>query len=241
MIGMLYWHYYLLGIILLPGILLGIYAQTKVNNTYSTFSKVNAKCGKTAGEVARLLLDTAGLQNVKLTTVNGHMADYYDPTKKVVALSGTNSTSVASIAIAAHEVGHALQYKTKYAPIYLRSAAIKLSNFSSQLLLPLVIISLICNFWLFPTSSFGTILLWVNVGLFGLSTLISLITLPVEYNASKRATQVLKQSGILVGEENTYAKKMLNAAALTYVASLLISILSLLRILYVVLSINRRD
>ena len=239
MIGMLYWHYYLLGIILLPGILLGAYAQTKVNNTYSTFSKINAKCGRTAGEVARLLLDTAGLQNVKLTTAQGQMADYYDPTKKVVALSGTNSTSVASIAIAAHEVGHALQYKTKYFPIYIRTAAIKLSNFSSSMLLPLVIISLLCNFWLFPTSSFGTILLWINVGFFGLSTLISLVTLPVEYNASKRATKVLQQSGILVGEENTYAKKMLNAAALTYVASLLISILSLLRILILVFQFNR--
>ena len=241
MIGMLYWEYYLLGIILLPGIILGIIAQAKVNNAYSTYSRVYAKSGRSASDVARLLLDTAGLQDIKITKANGEMSDYYDPTKKVVALSAPDSTSVAALSIAAHEVGHALQYKTKYAPIYLRTAAIKLTNFSSKMLLPLIIISLLLNFLIFPTSAFGTILMWITVGLYGLSTLVSLITLPVEFNASKRAKAILQQTGILQDEENQYAKTMLDAAALTYVAALLISILSLLRILIVVLRANNRD
>ncbi len=236
-----YWEYYLLGIILLPGIILGIIAEFKVQNAYSTFCKIPAKIGKTAGEIARLLLDTAQLQDIKLTTAKGGaMSDYYDPSKKCVALSEPNSTSVASISIAAHEVGHALQYKAKYAPIYLRTIAIKISNFSSQLLLPLLLIAIITSFIL-PTTTFSTILLWVTVGSYGLSALISLVTLPVEYNASKRATAVLMQSGIFDAEETEYAKRMLNAAALTYVASLVVSLLSLLRVLLVLLKFTDKD
>ena len=238
MIGMLYWHYYLLGIIILPGIIFGLVAQAKVSNTYAKYSKVVAKCGKSSSEIARLLLDTANLQSIKLTKADGELGDYYDPTKKIIALSKPNGNSVADISVAAHEIGHALQYKTNYLPIKLRTAAIKLSNISSALLMPLILIALISNFWLFPTSTFGTILLWISVGTFGLSTLVGLVTLPVEYNASSRATKILEDSKILDKEETVYAKKMLNAAALTYVASLFVSLLSLLRILLIVFSLN---
>ncbi len=231
---MLYWQYYLLGIILLPGIILAAYAQYKVSNTYNAFSKLPAKIGKSASEIARLLLDTAQLQNVKIITAkDGKMSDYYDPKNKCLALSEPQSTSVASISVAAHEVGHALQHKAKYAPIYLRNLAINLSNLTSNLLMPLVIIALLFNFWIMPTSTLGTIILWIAVGSFGLSALISVVTLPVEYDASRRATAVLHKSGIFDEQETVYAKRMLNAAALTYVASMIISLLSLLRIIII--------
>ncbi len=242
MIGMLYWEYYLLGIILLPGIIFGIIAQQKVTSAYNAFSKLPAKVGKTSKEIARLLLDTAQLQNVKISQAKGGaMSDYYDPSQKTVALSAPESNSVADISIAAHEVGHALQYKTNYVPIKIRTFAIKLSNFTSNLMLPLIILALLFNFCFMPNSIVGTVILWIGVGLFGLGTFISLVTLPVEYNASKRASKILQQSGIFDAEETGYAKRMLNAAALTYVASLLISVLSLLRILLIVFKLKGDD
>ena len=231
-----YWDYYLMGIILIPGLLLGIYAQTKVNKAYNKFSKIPNMGGRTASEVARIILDAAGCNNVEIKKINGELTDNFNPSTNTVSLSTSvcDSTSVAAIGIAAHEVGHALQHKTNYFPMKLRKVAIVTSNISSTLLWPLVIIGLIFNFALY--SSIGMYMVWAGIIVFGLAALVNLITLPVEFNASSRATAILKQSGILNETETKQAKKVLDAAALTYVAALVVSILNLLRFLIVVKS-----
>ena len=224
----LYWEYYLMGIILLPAILLAIYAQSKVTSSYNKYSKIASAKGLTAFQMARLLLDCAELQNVEVVRVNGQLTDYYDPKKKIVALSASNydSNSIAALGVAAHEVGHALQYKTNYLPIKLRSIIIPITNISSTLLWPLVMLGLILNFAAIPGSTIGNIFLWSGVIVFGLAALLDFITLPCEFNASKRALQLLEQTEILTPEETQGAKKVLSAAALTYVAALLNSILN---------------
>lgn len=233
-----YWNYYIMGIIIIPGIILGIYAQHKVNATYDTYSVVMNKSGRTASEVARIMLNAAGCSNVSIAKISGHLTDNYNHRKQTVSLSSSvhDSTSVASIGIAAHEVGHVLQYKTHYLPIKLRSFAITASNISSSMLLPLIILGLVFNFLII--SSIGNIMIWAGIIVFGLSVLVNLVTLPVEYNASRRATAILKESGLLDEEESLGAKKVLNAAALTYVAALVISLLELLRFILAVKSSN---
>ena len=233
-----YWTYYLMGIILVPGIILGIYAQAKVNSTYNKYSKVMAKSGRTASDVAKIMLESAGCNDVSVAKIDGNLTDNYNHKTKVVSLSNSvhNSSSVAAIGIAAHEVGHVLQYKTNYLPIKLRRFAIFASNLSSTLLWPLIFIGIIFNFLI--VSSIGSIMIWAGIIVFGLSVLVNLVTLPVEYNASKRATTILQQSGILSEEETEEAGKVLKAAALTYVAALVVSILNLLRF---VLAVKSRD
>ena len=239
----LYWDYYVMGIILLPAIILAIYAQSKVNSTYGKFSQVASQKGMRACEMARLLLDCADLRNVDVVRVNGHLTDYYDPKKQIVALSASNhdSTSIAALGVAAHEVGHAMQYKTDYAPIKIRSFIIPIVNFSSKMLWPLVVIGLIFNFAAMPGTIVGDIFLWSGIIVFGLAALFDFITLPCEYNASNRALQILEQSEILTPEETNGASQVLRAAALTYVASLLTSILNLLRFVLVFLKYTRDE
>ena len=239
----LYWDYYVMGIILLPAIILAIYAQSKVNSTYGKFSQIACQKGMRACEMARLLLDCADLKNVDVVRVNGHLTDYYDPKKQIVALSASNydSTSIAALGVAAHEVGHAMQYKNDYAPIKIRSFIIPIVNFSSKMLWPLVVIGLIFNFAAMPGTIVGNIFLWSGIIVFGLAALFDFITLPCEYNASNRALQILEQSEILTPEETNGASQVLRAAALTYVASLLTSILNLLRFVLVFLKYTRDE
>lgn len=229
----MYWDYYLMGIILIPGLIFAAIAQGKVNRAYSTYSKVLSKSGKTAAEVARLILDTAGCTNIAVVKISGHLSDHFDPKKKRIALSNSvhDSTSVAALGIAAHEVGHAIQNKQNYLPLKLRSLLIPITNLSSVLLWPLIIIGLVFNFAAMPGSIVGDVFLWIGVAFFGISVLLNLITLPVEYNASRRAAKILSNSQILDEKETMGAKKVLNAAALTYVAALLVSVLNLLRFL----------
>ena len=230
----LYWEYYIMGFILLPGLIFAIYAQSKVTSTYNKFSKVASESGRTASEVARIMLDAAGCTNTTITKIGGELTDNFNPKTNVVSLSSAvcDSTSVAAIGIAAHEVGHAIQYKTNYFPMKIRKFAIVLSNISSTLLWPLVLIGLILNFTL--VSGVGMIMAWAGVAVFGLAVLVNLATLPVEYNASRRATTILKESGLLTEQESNNAKKVLSAAALTYVAALVVSILNLLRFILVI-------
>lgn len=224
-----YINYYLLGIILVPGIILSIYAQAKVTSTYNTCNLIPAKSGKTGKEVARLLLDTAGLQNIEIRTQGGDLSDYYDHKNKLVSLSNNsaNNSTVGAIGVATHEIGHALQYKANYLPVKLRTLAIHFSNFSSNLLWPLLILG--CVFGFGAKSGIGDYFIWAGIIIFGLAVVVNLVTLPVEFDASKRALKILKTSGILDSEELGAARKMLNAAALTYVAALVVSILNLLR------------
>ncbi|MGN0961411.1 MAG: zinc metallopeptidase [Christensenellales bacterium] len=234
----MYIEYYIMGIIVLPGILLAIYAQTKVQSTFSKYNEIWAECGRSASEIARLFLDNAGLQDIQIIKVKGTLTDYYNHSKKTLALSESvyDSMSVAAIGVACHEVGHALQYKTKYAPIILRNIVVHMCNFANNMLWVLIILGA-----LFYYTTVGTVFLWIGVGVFGLSVLLNLITLPVEYNASHRATKLLLDSTVLTADEVQGAKKVLNSAALTYVASLVVSILNLLRLILAFLATKKRD
>ena len=233
-----YWTYYLLGILLIPGIIFSIYAQAKVTSTYNKYSKSLSESGKTAKDIAEIMLESAGCHDIEVARVEGHLTDNFNPKTKTVSLSDSvyDSSSVAAIGVAAHEIGHVLQHKTNYFPIKLRTLAITTSNLSSTLLWPLLIIGLILNSVV--VSTLGNYLIWAGIIMFSLAVVVNLVTLPVEYNASKRATKILQQSGILTREETQEAKAVLNAAALTYVAALVVSILNLLRL---VLSIRSSD
>lgn len=237
----MYWDYYIMGIILIPGLIIATIAQAKVSTNFNKYSKVLSKKGLTACQVARLILDSAGLTSVQIEKINGNLTDNYDPKREVISLSQGvyDSTSVASIGVATHEVGHALQYATNYKPIKIRMFLVHACNISSTLLWPLVVIGLILNLGLGSVA--GTVCLWCGIVLFGLSVLFNLITLPVEYNASNRAKSILINAGILDDEEMVGVNKVLNSAALTYVAALIVSMLNLARFLLVFLSKNNRD
>lgn len=239
----MYWDYYIMGIILLPAIILAAYAQTKVSSTYAKYSKVLSKSGMSGSQVARLLLDCADLKNIRITQVSGSLTDHFDPKKQIIALSTSvhDSTSVAALGVAAHEVGHAIQEKDGYLPYKIRRFIIPVTNFLSTMLWPLVILGLVFNFAAVPGSIIGDIFLWSGVIVFGFATLVDLVTLPVEFNASKRAINTLYKTEILDPSETAGAKKVLSAAALTYVAALLNSILNLLRFVLVFLMNAKRD
>ena len=239
----LYWEYYVMGIILLPAIILAIYAQCKVTSTYKQYSNELSQKGMKSQDLARLLLDCADLQEIQVIRVNGELTDYYDHKHKTVALSSStyNSSSISALGVTAHEVGHALQYKNNYLPIKLRSIIIPIVNIWSNLLWPLVILGIILNFAVLPTSAAGKVLMWIGIGFYGLIALLDVITLPVEYNASHRAIKILEQSEILDKEETNKARKVLSAAALTYVASLLNSLLNLLRLILVFVMHSKKD
>ena len=236
-----YINYYLLGIVLVPGILLALYVQIKLTSTYNRCNTIQAQSGKTGKEVARLLLDTAGLQDIDIRTQGGDLSDYYDHRHKVVSLSpnSAENSTVGAIGVATHEIGHALQYKANYFPIKLRTFAIVFSNISSQLLWPLVLLGFIFGFGA-SSITLGDYFMWAGIIVFGLAVIVNLVTLPVEFDASKRALKILSTSGILTQEETAEARKMLNAAALTYVAALVVSILNLLRFVLATKSDRRR-
>lgn len=219
-----------MGIILIPGIIFSIYAEMKVKNTFDKYKESFAGCGLKACEIARKFLDYAGLKDIQIIRVNGELTDYYNHKKKVIALSQDvyDSTSISAIGVACHEVGHALQYKTHYAPIIFRNLIIPVCNFANRILWGLILIG--AFFFYFSMSS---TILWIGIIVFGLSVLLNLVTLPVEYNASNRALQILEDSTVLDRDEVLCAKKVLNAAALTYVAGLVVSILNLLRLLII--------
>ena len=230
---MLYWEYYLMGIIILPGIILAIWAQSKVSITYSNYSKVLGSKGLTGAEVVQKMLNSKGLSDVQITQIGGELTDNYNPRTKVISLSHKvySGTTVADLGVAAHECGHAIQHAENYAPAKIRNILAVASNITSRLLWPLVFIGLFVGFGL--QSAYGLIILYAGVAVFGLSFLFSLVTLPVELDASKRALSALVQIGALDDMEVIGAKKVLNAAALTYVAALLISLLELLRFILV--------
>ena len=219
-----------------------IYAQIKVQSSFSKYSLLNANCNLTGAEVARKMLQKNSISSVQIARTSGSLTDHYNPKTKTINLSATvvDSTSVAAIGVAAHETGHALQHAKNYAPMKLRSAVIKLSNFTSSLFLPLIIVGLVLFFTL-ASSLVGEVFIWVGVGIFSLGALANLVTLPVEINASKMAMAQLKEMNILSQNELGYVKEVLSAAAWTYVAALLISLLSLARIVLIALSFTKRD
>lgn len=215
-------QYYIL--LVIPAAIIAMWAQFKVSSTFKKYNNVKSSRGYTAAMVARQILDSNGLQNVAIERVAGNLSDHYDPRKNVIRLSDTvyNSTSVGAIGVAAHEVGHAVQYATKYFPIKLRATLIPITTIGSNIALPLAVIGIFMGSELL--SGIG-IILFLSVVLF------QLVTLPVEFNASSRAINTLDQDMILDSGELKGAKKVLTAAALTYVAALIVAIANLLRLI----------
>ncbi len=220
-------------IILLPAIILSMWAQAKVNSTFKKYSKVYNRSGYTGADAARKILDMNGLQSVSIERIAGDLTDHFDPKANVIRLSDAthSSTSVGAIGVAAHEVGHAIQHATGYSPIRVRNAIVPAVNLCNMMSMPLLIIGLILS---------ATSLVEVGIVLFSATVLFQLITLPVEFNASRRALATLESQNMLSSEEIDGASKVLKAAAMTYVAAAVSSILSLLRLI-IVFGGNRRD
>jgi Zn-dependent membrane protease YugP len=211
-------------VLLLPGLILGLYAQHRVKSTFTKFSKVRASAGVTGGDVAAMLLRQNQLGGVKVAPVRGTLSDHYDPRGKVVGLSEGvfDGRSVAALGIAAHEVGHAVQHGTGYGALALRDKLVPAANLGSNMLFPLIIGGLI--FQMRPLIDIGIVL-------FAFAVLFQLVTLPVEFDASRRAKEMLRSSGVLSEAEAKPAAAVLNAAALTYVAAATVAVLTLIRLL----------
>jgi uncharacterized protein len=218
-------------LIALPGLLLGFYAQMRVKSAFSQYARVRSATGITGAQAARRILDSNGLHTVAVERVNGFLSDHYDPSKKVLRLSPDvyDTPSLAAVGVAAHEAGHALQDQQRYAPLQLRSA-----------LVPSVQI----GGWVGPLIFFvgltlNTTLAWIGLILFGLTALFALVTLPVEFDASRRAKQLLVNQGILAPQEIQGVNRVLDAAALTYVAAAIQAVMTLAYYAYILL--GRRD
>lgn len=219
--GMFYDPTYILVII---GIALTLGASAMVKNTFAKYSKVRSMSGMTGAEAAKRILNSAGIYDVSIERISGNLTDHYDPKNKVLRLSDSvhSATSVAAIGVAAHECGHAIQDQKDYVPLRLRAALVPVANIGSMLSWPIIILGVV--FGAFET------LVPLGIILFSAAVLFQLVTLPVEFNASSRAIGVLDSTGILGSEEIGYTKKVLSAAALTYVASAATAILQLLRL-----------
>ena len=212
-------------IIMIPAILLGLIVQIRLSTTYSRYSKVQSRTGMTGYTAARRILDAAGLRHVPIECIQGELTDHFDPRSNVLRLSNGvyNSSSVAAIGVAAHECGHAIQYAEEYTPMKVRGALVKVTDFSSSISMFIVILGLIFSF---------RELALVGVALFSVVVLFQLVTLPVEFNASRRAVKIL--DGYMDREELSGVKSVLSAAAMTYVAALVSAIFQLIRLLAIV-------
>lgn len=217
--------------LVLPAVIFALWAQFNVKSTFSKYSRIASRSGMTGFDSARRILDANGLGDVRIAHVSGDLTDHYNPTDNTIYLSDSvyGSNSAAAIGVAAHEAGHAVQHATGYTPIKIRSAIIPVTNIGSNLAMPLIILGIILSF---PT------LAYIGVAAFGLSTLFQLVTLPVEFDASGRALRALE--GTLDGDDLSSARKVLRAAALTYVAALAVSLVNLLRLLIMVAGNDRR-
>lgn len=217
--------------LVLPAVIFALWAQFNVKSTFSKYSKIASRSGMTGFDSARRILDANGLRDVRIAHVPGDLTDHYNPTDNTIYLSDSvyGSNSAAAIGVAAHEAGHAVQHATGYTPIKIRAAIIPVTNIGSNLAMPLIILGIILSF---PT------LAYIGVAAFGLSTLFQLVTLPVEFDASGRALKALE--GSLDGDDLASARKVLRAAALTYVAALAVSLVNLLRLLIIVAGNDRR-
>ena len=220
-------------ILVLPAVLLAMWASANVNSTFKKYSKIRSASGYTGYDSARRILDANGLTDVKIEHISGELTDHYDPKAKVIRLSDAvySNDSAAAIGVAAHEAGHAVQHATGYFPLKIRNAIIPVCNIGSNLAMPLIILGLVLDV-------LG--LCYIGIAAFGLSALFQLITLPVEFNASSRALVALKESGRFSDEDLSNAKKTLSAAALTYVAALAVALANLLRLILMVSGGRRR-
>ena len=230
------YYYYFIGLILLCALFSG-WASRKVHTTYEAFGDDFTRSNFTGYDTAIRLLRANGIYDVSVGRVKGRLSDHFHPKKKIANLSETTygSTSVAAVAVAAHEIGHVVQKERGYLPYKLRTALVPLTNFGGYLAMPLVILGIILELTVAAGGSAGFTCALIGVALYGLSTVFTLVTLPVELDASRRAKQMLLEEGILTEEESYGAGKVLSAAALTYVAALATSLVYFLRFLYWVL------
>jgi len=222
-------------VLVLPAVIFAMWASSHVNSTFSKYSKQFNRRNLTGAQAARYVLDRNGCRDVRIERVSGELTDHYDPRANVIRLSESvyDSSSSAAVGVACHEAGHAIQYAENYAPIKMRAAIIPVTNIGSRLAVPLIMLGLILC--VMEPAWIGVA--YIGIACFGLSTVFQLLTLPTEFNASRRAVAAIEGSNLLSGEELDGAKKVLKAAALTYVAALAVSLMQLLRLLILV---NRR-
>lgn len=218
-------------IMVLPFVILSIWASSNVNSTFKRYSQVYSRRGLTGAQAAEQVLKDNGVFNVRIERVGGNLTDHYDPKTNVIRLSNDvyGNTSAAAIGVACHEAGHAVQYAKDYAPIKLRAAIVPITNIGSMLAMPLIILGLVLN----VMSEFSYTFVYIGIACFGLSFLFQLITLPVEFDASHRAVAAIDRAGLLDSKELDGAKKTLRAAALTYVAAAAVSLMQLLRLIMI--------
>ena len=215
--------------LVLPCVLLSLWASSRVNSTFRKYSQQISIRRITGADAAQRVLRANGVSGVNIQRVSGNLTDHYDPKTNVIRLSDSvyDSPSVAAIGVACHEAGHAVQYAQSYGPIKLRAAIIPVTNFGSRLAMPLILVGLLLS--TFAEMSYT--LVYLGIACFGLSLVFQLVTLPVEFNASRRAIQAIENSEILTEEEQRGAKKTLSAAAMTYVAATAVALANLLRLL----------
>jgi Zn-dependent membrane protease YugP len=224
-------------VLVLPCVLLSLWASSSVKSTFNKYSSQYSIRRITGADAARRVLAHNGVGGVRIERVSGSLTDHYDPKANVIRLSDTvyDSTSTAAIGVACHEAGHAVQYAQNYGPIKLRAAIIPATNIGSRLAMPLILVGLLLTF----LEDFSFTLIYLGIACFALSLVFQLITLPVEFNASRRAIAAIEQGGILTQDEQVGAKKTLKAAAMTYVAATAVALAQLLRLL--ILFGRRRD
>lgn len=225
-------------VLVLPCLILSLWASSSVKNTFNRYSKQYSLRGITGADAAQRVLSSHGISNVRIERVAGSLTDHYDPKTNIIRLSDDvyNSTSTAAIGVACHEAGHAVQYAKNYAPIKLRAAIIPVTNFGSKLAMPLILLGVLFSF----LGSLSYTLVYLGIACFSLSLIFQLITLPVEFNASRRAIRAISETGILTQQELTGAQKTLKAAAMTYVAATAVSLAQLLRLI-AIFGRRRRD
>ena len=216
-------------VIVLPCLLLSLWASSRVNSTFKRYSKQLSQRRITGADAAKRVLQKYGVYDVRIDRVSGNLTDHYDPKSNVIRLSDSvwGSTSTAAIGVACHEAGHAVQYAENYGPIKLRAAIIPLTNFGSKLAMPLILLGILFS----SLGSLSYTLVYAGIACFSLSLVFQLITLPVEFNASRRAVVAIEEGNLLTADELSGAKKTLRAAAMTYVAAVAVSLGQLIRLL----------
>lgn len=225
-------------ILVLPAVVFAMWASGRVNSTFKKYSAIPTRRNLTGADAARRILFANGLYDVRVEHISGSLNDHFDPRTNTIRLSDAtfSNTSAAAVGVAAHEAGHAVQYANKYIPLKLRNAIVPITNIGSRLSMPLILIGIILSAF----SEMYAYIAYAGVACFTLCVLFQLLTLPTEFNASKRAMKALASEGILEKSELQGAKKVLSAAAMTYVAALAVAFAQLLRLLLIVASNTRR-
>ena len=225
-------------VLVLPCVLLSLWASSNVNSTFKKYAKQLSSRRITGADAAQRVLSANGVRGVRIERVSGNLTDHYDPRANVIRLSDSvyDSTSTAAIGVACHEAGHAVQYADNYAPIKLRASIIPITNIGSKLAMPLILLGLVLSFM----ENFSYFFVYLGIACFGLSLVFQLLTLPVEFNASRRAMQAIEESNLLTVEEQKGARKTLTAAALTYVAGTATALAQLLRLILIFGNRGRR-